>query len=61
MEHSRLAKASVENIIISTTTSIYSVFASAVFYLCPHINSLNQGMPVHLSALKKVKSFASKV
>ena len=24
----------------------YVVFASAVFYLCPHINSVNWGMPV---------------
>mgnify|MGYP007015456998 FL=1 len=27
-------------------TSIYADFASTVFILCPHINSVNQGMPV---------------
>ena len=29
-------------------TLIYAVFASAVFLLCPHINSVNRGMPVQI-------------
>ena len=29
------------------------VFASAVLFLCPHINSVNQGMPVISNVQKK--------
>ena len=31
-------------------TSIYKVFA--FFYLCSHINSVNRGMPAHISVQK---------
>ena len=34
--------------LVLLVTSIYAVFASAVFVLCPHIVSVNQGMPVHM-------------
>ena len=33
-------------VLLSIVTAIYAVFASAVFILCPHINSVNRGMPV---------------
>ena len=27
-------------------TSIYTIFAFRIFFMCPHINSVNLGMPV---------------
>ena len=51
-KHSSISAVSISAIFNSTRFIILSyfppplVFASAVFILCPHINSVNQGMPL---------------
>ena len=37
-------------LVLLKVISIYAVFASA-FFLCPHINNINQGMPVFIYSL----------
>ena len=37
----------ISPLVLLIVTSIYAVFALRVFFMCPHINSVNQRMPVH--------------